>query len=106
TIGASASQLGAMYLAFALAVGLASCLVSLPLAAAIARPYAAMRGEMLNFPLEGFSVPLWVFALQAVVGALLPVAAAAFAVRRAVRMPVGHALRDEGRGPTMTRRPP
>jgi len=97
-VGASPRQLFAMYLAFAAALGLAAAAISLPLGSAIARPYAALKGQMLNFPVEGFSIPAWAFVLQAIAGALVPVAAAAFTVARACRASVAQSLRDGAAG--------
>ncbi|HEX4779638.1 MAG TPA: ABC transporter permease [Usitatibacter sp.] len=98
TLGASPRQLLAMYLAFAGALGLAASVIALPLAAAIARPYASLKGQMLNFPVDGFAIPAWAFALQAIAGVLVPVLATAFTVRRACRASVVQSLRDGASG--------
>ncbi|MBL8297386.1 MAG: FtsX-like permease family protein [Rhodanobacteraceae bacterium] len=95
-LGASARQIGTLYAGFALALGLASSLVALPLAIAIARPYAAMKLEMLNFPIGGAAVPWWVLLLLLAAGCVLPVAAAAIPVVRACRLRAADALRDSG----------
>jgi len=98
SLGASPRQLLGMYLAFAAALGLAASAIALPLAAAIARPYATLKGQMLNFPVDGFAIPAWAFALQAIAGILLPIAATAFTVRRACRASVAQSLRDGAAG--------
>jgi len=97
-IGASPRQLLAMYLAFAAALGAAATAIAMPLGAAIARPYSALKGQMLNFPVEGFSVPAWAFALQAIAGMLIPVLATAITVRRACRSGVAPSIREGGAG--------
>jgi putative ABC transport system permease protein len=51
---------------------------------------------MLNFSTDGYAIPWWAICVQLGVGCLLPVAAAAFPVARACRMPVNAALRDSG----------
>jgi putative ABC transport system permease protein len=94
TLGASPRQLLAMYLAFAGGLGVAASAIALPLAAAIARPYASLKGQMLNFPVEGFAIPAWAFALQAAAGVLVPVVATAFTVRQACRSSVAQSLRE------------
>ena len=96
TLGASARQIGAMYLVFALLLGAAASLPALPAAVAIARPYAALKADMLNFPLDGTSIPWWAFALQLAVGCCLPVAAAAIPVAAACRASVVLALSNPG----------
>lgn len=95
-LGASPGDIAALYAGFALALGVAASLVALPLAVAIARPYAAMKLDMLNFPLGDTAIPAWELALQFAAGCLLPVAAAALPVARASRMRAADALRDAG----------
>jgi putative ABC transport system permease protein len=95
-LGASVGQIAAIYLGYALLLGVIASAVALPAALAIAYPYAALKAEMLNFPIAGISIPWWAIALQFAVGCLLPVAAAAIPVTRACRLPVVAALHDPG----------
>ena len=95
-LGANPAQVGAMFFAMAAALGLAASIVALPLAAWIGLRYAALKAELLNFPMAGLAIPAWPIALQLAVGVLLPVAAVAWPVRRACRAPVGETLRDIG----------
>jgi putative ABC transport system permease protein len=95
-IGARGPQIARMYLVVAAALGLIGCLVSVPVAAFIGRGYAGFTAEILNFDIEGVAVPWWSFALQILVGAVLPVAAAAIPVRRGCRVSAAEALRDVG----------
>lgn len=100
TLGASPALLRRPLLAAALLLGLLSVALSLPAALALARPYAAMKAEMLNFPLDGVAVPAWSLGLHVVVGALLPVLAAWFPVRRACALRIADSLREAGRAPS------
>jgi putative ABC transport system permease protein len=95
-LGASARQISALYLGFALAIGSVASLLALPASIAIARPYAAMKLDMLNFPLGDAAIPGWALALQLLAGCLLPVLAAAMPVVRACRLRAADALRDSG----------
>jgi len=95
-IGASARQIGALYLGFALAIGVVASLLALPLSIAIARPYAAMKLDMLNFLVGDVAIPVWALALQFLIGCLLPVVAAALPIARACRLRAADALRDIG----------
>jgi putative ABC transport system permease protein len=95
-LGGSARQIGLLYAGFALAIGFAASLIALPVSIAIARPYAAMKLDMLNFPIGDTAIPLWALALQFLAGCLLPLAAAAIPVVRACRLGVAAALRDPG----------
>jgi putative ABC transport system permease protein len=96
TLGGQTEQLAGMYLGWALVLGLAAAAVSLPIAAALGREYGALKAELLNFDVSGYSIPFWAIALQLVVGALTPVAAAAIPVARGCRVSVAEALRDVG----------
>ncbi|MEO8460453.1 MAG: ABC transporter permease [Dokdonella sp.] len=96
SFGAQTGQLVAMYLGFALLIGVLATLLALLPSLLIGRAYAALKGEMLNFPIDGYAIPAWAIALQLVVGALLPVIAASLPVLRGCRLSVSAALRDTG----------
>lgn len=96
TLGARPSQLAAMYLVMALVLGVAATVVALPTAALVGRWYGAFKAELLNFDVAGYRIPLWALAVQAAVGLLTPVLAAAVPVARGCRLTVAAALRDGG----------
>ena len=96
TLGAQVGQLAWMYLVVALILGILASALALPAAALIGREYASLKGELLNFPVEGYRIPVWSFVLQAGVGVLLPLLAAAIPVMHGCRIPVSAALRDFG----------
>lgn len=96
TLGARPGQLGAMYLAVALVLGVVAAGIAIPLAALLGRWYAAFSADLLNFSVAGVPIPRWSMAVQLAVGALLPVASAAVPVARGCRIPVSEALRDFG----------
>ena len=98
TLGGRRGQIVAMYLGWSLVLGLIATAIALPVAAAIGREYGALKAELLNFEVAGYSIPLWAIVLQVVVGALTPVAAAAIPVVRGCRISVAEALRDIGIG--------
>lgn len=98
TLGARGRQVAGMYLGVALVLGVLASALALPAAAAIGYRYAALKAELLNFDITGYTIPLEVLLLQLAVGGLLPVAAAAIPVLRGCRIPVGEALRDAGMG--------
>lgn len=95
-LGASPSALAALHLTQAAVLGAAASLIALPTAALLGRRYAALKAELLNFPLDDISTPAWSLALLLVVGVVVPVVAAWFPIRRACRTPVADALRDIG----------
>ncbi|MEO5624987.1 MAG: FtsX-like permease family protein [Dokdonella sp.] len=96
TLGARVGQIAAMYLAFALLLGVLASSIAVPAAIAIGRPYAALKADMLNFSIDGYAIPWWAIALQLLIGCLLPVAAAVAPIMRACRRPVAAALHDPG----------
>lgn len=96
TLGGDNGAIAAIYLSFALLLGLIASSIALPLAALIGREYASFKLEMLNFPLDGVATPASVLVVQFLAGCLLPVVAAAWPVWRGCRMPVAAALRDVG----------
>ena len=95
-MGGDVSQVAAMYLGVAVALGLVASVICIPLAAVAGRAYAGFTGTLLNFDVAPYSIPLWVFASQLAAGMLLPPLAAAFPVLRGCRIPVTDALRDQG----------
>ncbi len=97
-LGASANQLAEMYLALALVLGLAACVIAIPTAVFIGRWYAGFTSTLLNFDTAGFAIPRWSIAAQVAAGIILPIAAAAIPVIRGSRISVSEALRDFGIG--------
>lgn len=95
-IGAQPRQIAAMYLALAFCLGLVASAISIPLAAVFGRAYAELTAGILNFDVAGYRIPVWSFALQLVVGTLLPVFAAAVPVTHGCRISVSDALRNLG----------
>jgi putative ABC transport system permease protein len=95
-LGGSPRQIGVMVLAQAATLGLLACAMAVPAALWLGRRYGGLKAELLNFTLDGITMPAWSVAMQLAVGLALPVAAAAWPVRAALRRPVGDALRDIG----------
>ncbi len=95
-VGATSAQIGGMYLVLALLLGLVASALAVPAAAILGRAYARFTADLLNFSIAGTTLSLRVVAVQLLVGALLPVAAAAMPVLRGCRVTVGAALRDFG----------
>ena len=95
-VGAGSGQVARMYLGLALVMGLAACVVAIPLAALLGRGYAGFTADLLNFDVRPYDIPIGSFVAQLLVGALLPVVAAAIPVVRGCRVSVADALRDIG----------
>lgn len=95
-IGASERQLAAQILVLAAGLGVLAVVVALPVAAWLGRLYGSFQGELLNFPVDRYAIPVWALMVQAAIGIGLPVLAAAWPVAKACRQPVADALRETG----------
>src|SRR5262249_42490500 len=95
-IGATPGQVGRIYFAQALLLGAVALILAFPAGRVGARLLCRSMAVFLNFDIASFSVPLWVDALAAAVGLVVPLGAAAFPVWKGSRVPVREALADFG----------
>ena len=95
-IGATRWQLVRIYFGQALFLGIAAVIVSIPLGILGTRALCWYMAEFLNFDINSFAVPFWIYLLVAVVGLAAPVIAAAYPVWNGTRVPVRVALSDFG----------
>ncbi len=95
-IGGTRWQIARIYFSQALFLGIAAVIVSLPLGLLGSRALCRYMAYFLNFDINSFAVPLWVYLLVALVGIVAPVAAAAYPVWRGSGAPVRVALADFG----------
>jgi putative ABC transport system permease protein len=95
-IGATSTQIGALYLVLALVLGVVASAIAIPAAAIIGRSYATFTAGMLNFDVSAIAIPRRAFALQLIVAILVPVLAASIPVARWCGITVSEALRDFG----------
>jgi putative ABC transport system permease protein len=96
--GASRWQLIKIYLGQALLLGIAATLVAFPLSVIGTRALCKYMAFFLNFDINSFAVPLWVYLLVAFVGIITPLLAAAYPVWKGTRIPVRVAISDYGVG--------
>jgi putative ABC transport system permease protein len=95
-VGARTGQIIQMYLGMAAAFGLFALLIGLPLSFLGARGLAGTIGDLSNYKITDFSAPWWVFALQIVIGLVVPVLAALIPVIGNTRISVRQALDARG----------
>ena len=95
-VGGSHWQVAGIYFGQALLLGAAATLVALPLGLIGSRALCRYMSVFLNFDINSFAVPVWVYLLVAVVGIVTPLLAAAFPVWKGTRVPVRVALSDYG----------
>ena len=95
-IGGTRWQIARIYFSQALFLGIAAVIVALPLGLFGSRALCQYMAVFLNFNINSYAVPVWVYLLVAVVGIAAPLAAAAFPVWKGSGAPVRVALADVG----------
>jgi putative ABC transport system permease protein len=95
-VGASRWQLIKIYLGQALMLGAAATLVAFPLGVIGSRALCRYMAQFLNFDINSFAVPIWVYLLVAFVGLITPLLAASYPVWRGTKVPVRVAISDYG----------
>lgn len=91
-IGGTRRHIARIYFGQALFLGLAAVIVSIPLGIIGSRALCRYMAMFLNFDINSFAVPWWVYVLVAIVGIAAPLVAAALPVLRGTAVPVRVAL--------------
>jgi putative ABC transport system permease protein len=99
-IGGTRWQIARIYFSQALFLGIAAVIVALPLGLLGSRVLCRYMAVFLNFNINSFAVPVWVYLLVALVGIVAPLVAAAYPVWKGSGTPVRVALADFGVGKT------
>ncbi|MCM3871635.1 MAG: FtsX-like permease family protein [Pyrinomonadaceae bacterium] len=95
-IGGTRWQIARIYFGQALLLGVAAIIVSLPLGLLGSRILCRYLAAFLNFDINSFAVPVWVYLLVALVGLVTPLLAAAYPVWKGSGISVREALADFG----------
>lgn len=95
-IGGTRWQIARIYFGQALFLGIAALVVSIPLGIIGSRALCQYMAAFLNFDINSYAVPLWVYLLVAIIGLAAPLIAAAYPVWRGTGIPVRIALTDFG----------
>src|SRR5215216_2047850 len=95
-IGGTRGQIARIYFGQAFFLGIAAVIVSVPLGIIGSRALCRYMAMFLNFDINSFAVPLWVYLLVAAIGIAAPLVAAAIPVLRGTAVPVRVALSDFG----------
>ena len=96
TLGATSSQIAALYAVFVTVLGGAAVFVAVPLGVAGAYGLATMSSRMLNFTLASAAIPTWVFLVEVAAGILVPLLVAAVPIVRGSRVTVREAMDRHG----------
>lgn len=103
-VGARTRQVAGIYFGAVTLFGLAALGVGMPPGLWAGWAFVDYATAIFNFEILGDSVPLWVFAVQAVVGLLVPLAVAAYPIWRGSRTSVREAISDYGVSESAPRR--
>jgi putative ABC transport system permease protein len=95
-IGGSRSQIARLYLSQALLLGGAGIIIAIPAGIWGSRAFCLYMAMFLNFDINRFAVPVWVYAAVIVVGVVVPLLAAAYPVWKGTAVPVREAIADVG----------
>ena len=95
-LGATRSQIAKIYLGQAILLGIAATVVAVPLGMVGSRLLCRYMAVFLNFDINSFAVPFWVYLLVALVGIITPLLAAAYPVWKGTKVPVRVAITDHG----------
>lgn len=97
-VGATTGQVMGLYLGMVAVLSAAALLLAVPAGIFAARQGSLLAAGLLNFDITSFRVPLWVFALQATLGLLVPLLVAAYPAWRGSQITVREAISDYGVG--------
>ena len=95
-IGGTRWQIARIYFVQALFLGIAAVIVSVPLGILGSRALCRYMAYFLNFDINSFAVPFWVYLLVALIGIAVPLIAASWPIWRGTATPVRVALSDFG----------
>lgn len=95
-IGGTRQRIARIYFGQALFLGIAALLVSIPLGVVGSRALCRYMAVFLNFDIDSYAVPIWVYLLVGIIGIAAPLIAAAYPVWKGTGVPVRIALTDFG----------
>lgn len=95
-IGGTRWQIAGIYFGQALFLGVAAVILSVPFGIVGSRALCRYMALFLNFDINSFAVPAWVYLLVAIVGLAAPLLAAVYPVWNGTAAPVRIALSDFG----------
>lgn len=95
-IGGRRDQVAGMYLVMVMFYGVLAVGIAVPAGVIAGGWFIDFAAGLLNFRIDSYIPPLYVLALEVVVGMIVPIAAAAIPVRAGSMMPVARALNTTG----------
>jgi putative ABC transport system permease protein len=95
-IGATGRQVTGIYLAMVIVFGLLALAVAVPVGALLGYGMVTLVADFLNFDINTFSIPAWVFLAETLAAIALPLLAALIPIIGGTRVTVRQAISDYG----------
>jgi len=95
-IGARSRQITSLYLMLVVVLGLVAVVIGVPPGIAAGRGFATVVGDLLNFTIYSYEIPLWVYIVELLMGILIPLLVALNPILRTTRTTVRETLNDYG----------
>lgn len=95
-IGASSPQIAFLYEGMVVIFALAAILAGIPAGILAGRGYARFAAGILNFRIYDNSIPAYIFAIEAAVGLIVPLLAAAWPIVKGSRVTVRESITNYG----------
>lgn len=97
-VGATTHQVMGLYFGQVLVLSLMGLAIGIPVGIKAGWAFASFTVEIFNFNILTKAIPVWVFAIQLVMGIVIPVLAAAYPIFRGSQVTVREAISDYGIG--------
>jgi putative ABC transport system permease protein len=95
-VGASSRQIALLYEVMVVIFALSAILIGIPAGVLAGRGYARFAAEILNFRIYDNSIPAYIFAIEAAIGLIVPLLAAAWPIVKGSRVTVREAINNYG----------
>ena len=95
-VGARNNQIMGIYCGMVVAFGMLSLIIAIPLGALGTRGLTQFMANLLNFNLEGLSIPPKVLGMEVAIGLAVPLLAALYPIITAARITPREAMSDYG----------
>ncbi len=94
-LGASRKNIALPYFVYVLIISAGALIVSIPFAMLIGNGYSSFAAGILNFKISSYSVPYWVFLIQAIVGIAIPIVSSAYPIYKTCSISVRDGLSEK-----------
>lgn len=93
--GADTWDIALPYLLYVLLISIGAIMISIPITISVGSGYADFAAGILNFKITSYKIPLWVYAVQASTGILIPMIASFLPIYRSCKITVKEGLAEQ-----------